>query len=94
MAAAATAKVPASYKLDIGTRKNIDLLSNTLGVDKSTVVSRAVKVLAEQHVDDLRQYIQEASAAIERGGDWAVAEALTGVKRDARYRGGPPQRGK
>lgn len=90
MAAPSTLKVPASYKLDVGTRKNVDLLSSALGVDKSTVIARAVKLLAEHHVDDLRRYIDEASAAIERGGDWALAEALTGVKRDPTYRGGRP----
>jgi hypothetical protein len=90
MAAHASLKVPASYKLDLGTRKSVDLLSMALNVDKSTVIQRAVKVLAEQHTDDLRRYIDEASAAIARGGDWALAEAVTGVKRSPRYRGGRP----
>lgn len=94
MAAPATLKVPASYKVDLGTRKNVELLSNALGVDKSTVIQRAVKALTEQHTDDLRQYIDEATAAVERGGDWAVAEGLTGVKRDPNYRGGRPTRRK
>ena len=91
VAAQATLKVPASYKLEVGTRKNVELLSSALGVDKSTVIGRAVKLLAEHHTDDLRQYIEEATAAIERGGDWALAEALTGVKKDPKYRGGRPR---
>ncbi len=94
MAAPETLKVPASYKLDVGTRKNVDLMSTALGVDKSTVVARAVKLLAEHHADDLRKYIEEASAAIDHGGDWALAEALSGVKRDATYRGGRPTKRK
>lgn len=98
MAAAATlptpraVKLPASYKLDSGTRKNVDLLSTALGVDKSTVITRAVKILAEHHTDDLRRYIEQATVAIERGGDWAYAEALTGLKHDPKYRGGSAKR--
>jgi threonine synthase len=93
-AAARTLKVPASYKLDVGTRKNVAFLSTALDVDKSTVIERAVKLLAEHHADDLRRYIDQATAAIDRGGDWALAEALTGVKRDVRYRGGRPRKRK
>lgn len=91
-AATATLKVPASYKIEVGTRNNVDLLSTVLNVDKSTVIARAVKLLTEHHTDDLRRYLEEASAAIDRGGDWALAEALTGVKRDPRYRGGRPRK--
>jgi hypothetical protein len=94
LAAPSTLKVPASYKLDVGTRKNVDLLSNALGVDKSTVIARAVALLTQHQVDELRRYIDQASTAIEQGGDWALAEALTGVKRSVRYRGGRPIRRK
>ena len=85
---------PASFKLDAGTRKNVAFLSTALDVDKSTVIERAVRLLAEHHADDLRHNIDQASAAIDRGGDWALAEALTSVKRDVRARGGRPRKHK
>ncbi len=85
-------KIQGNYKIDVTTKRRIDLLSSALGVDRGRVVDEAISLLAKEKAPDLQEFLDLARASLDGSSDLTPGELFTGKRRSKDYVGGPVKR--
>lgn len=81
-------KVQANYKIQLDTKRRVDLMANVLGVDKSAIIDEAVALLVSQRGQEVNAYLQEVRASLAGTGPLSPGELFTGRRRKGGYAGG------